>query len=152
MLSILRDPGEGTLDQGGSGMLCVENDDQTAESMHGLMESAGLQPSDFTPWNAYPRFIDRAPTPDEVAEASPTLVGLLELPPDLEVVLLQGNDAHSAWRIAVDAQPAIRRRRLIMVETYHPSVQALQASSSKEREHRKMHRLSAWREARAVLS
>ena len=151
MLSVLRDPGKGTLEVSGSGMLCVENDDQSAESMHGLMESADLYPSDFTPWNAYPWFIDRAPTPEEIADASPALVGLLELLPELEVVLLQGKEAQSAWRVALEAQPAIRRRRLITLETYHPSSQALRSTSQLERERRVQHRVKMWRDVKSIL-
>jgi hypothetical protein len=151
MLSILRDPGKGTLDRGGSGMLCVENDDQSAANQMQLMERAGLRPEDFTPWNAYPWFIDRAPSKQEIVDASPTITGLLDLLPDVEVVLLQGAEAWAAWRAATEAQSAIRRRRLITLETYHPSNQALQVSSPEERARRIQHRLTAWSEAGAIL-
>ena len=151
MLTILRDPGKGTLDAGGSGMLCVENNDQSAEVQFGLMESAKLTPADFTPWNAYPWFIDRAPTYEEIIEASPTIVGLLELLPNLEIVMLQGGEAQEAWRVALEAQPAIRRRRLITLETYHPSIQALRTADPNERQRRVQHRLDTWREAGEIL-
>lgn len=151
MLTVLRDPGPATRDEGGSGMLCVENRDQTAENQFHLMAQAGMSPTDFTPWNAYPWYINRAPSSDELREASPTLVGLLELLPNLEVVMLQGTEAQAAWRIAVEAQPAIRRRRLITLETYHPSNQALQTPSAEERRRRIEHRIATWREAGAIL-
>jgi Uracil DNA glycosylase superfamily. len=152
MLTILRDPGKGTLYETGSGMLSVENDDQTAETQFGLMEQAGLTPADFTPWNAYPWFIDRNPTDAELLDASPTLVGLLELLPNLVVVMLQGGQAQAAWRIALEAQPSLRRRRLITLETYHPSVQALRTPSPEERARRIQHRIDAWREASEILN
>ena len=152
MLTILRDPGKGTLAEGGSGMLCVENNDQSAEVQFGLMESAGLTPADITPWNAYPWFIDRAPTDDEILEASPTITGLLELLPDLEIVMLQGGEAQAAWRVALTAHPAIRRRRLITLETYHPSVQALRTPDPLERGRRVQHRLDTWAEAGEILN
>jgi hypothetical protein len=152
MLTVLRDPGRATRLEGGSGMLSVENDDPTAEKQFELMTSVGLTLADFTPWNAYPWFIDRAPTDAELRDASSTLVGLLDLLPDLEVVLLQGHEAQSAWRIALEAQPAIRRRRLIMLETYHPSPQALWHKSPDERARRTQHRLDAWREAAEILN
>lgn len=151
MLTVLRDPGPRTRDEGGSGMLCVENDDQTAANQYRLMADADLTPGDFTPWNAYPWYINRAPSTAELREASHTLVGLLELLPRLEVVLLQGNEAQAAWRIALDAQPMIRRRGLITLETYHPSNQALQAASAAERERRRAHRANMWAEAATFL-
>jgi hypothetical protein len=146
VVTVLRDPGPKTQELGGSGMICVENDDQTAESQYRLMEQAGLTPADFTPWNAYPWYINAAPTDEQIAEAAPTLLGLIELLPDLEVVLLQGNEAANAWRVAVEAQPSIRRRRLQAFETFHPSVQALQTSKPGERERRIQHRLKTWRD------
>jgi hypothetical protein len=146
VLTVLRDPGPKTQESGGSGMLCVENDDQTAESQFGLMEQAGMMPADFTPWNAYPWYINNAPSDEEIAEAAPTLLGLVELLPDLEVVFLQGSDASSAWRVAVDAEPAIRRRQLVAFETYHPSARALQTNKPGERERRIEHRLKTWRD------
>lgn len=152
MLTILRDPGKGTREKGGSGMLCVENDDQSADTQFGLMEQAGLTPADFTPWNAYPWFIGRAPTAAEIREASSSLVGLIDLLPKLKVVMLQGGQAQAAWRIALEAQPDIRDRRLITLETYHPSVQALWHPSPDERARRAQHRIDTWREAAKILS
>lgn len=141
MLTVLRDPGKGTLHATGSGMLCIENDDQTAETQFLLMDAAGLTPADFTPWNAYPWFIDRAPTLTELREASPTLAGLLELLPDLEVVLLQGGDAQRAWEFVSSAHPAIGERGLTVLATYHPSVQALRTPSAHQREARRRDRV-----------
>lgn len=151
MLTLLRDPGKKTLDVGGSGMVCTENDDVTAETQMGLMEQAGLTTADFLPWNAYPWFVDRAPTNDELIEASATLVDLLDLLPELEVVLLQGREAQSAWKLATDAQPAIRRRRLIVLETYHTGAQALWHSLPEERARRAQHRVETWREVADIL-
>lgn len=42
VISILRDPGPKTTDDAGSGMLCVENDDPTAELQATLMDAPGL--------------------------------------------------------------------------------------------------------------
>lgn len=152
MLTVLRDPGPGPLLDGGSGMLCIENHDQSAENQFLLMEGAGLTPADFTPWNAYPWYINRTPTDDELLDASPTLVGLLELLPNLQLVMLQGGEAQAAWRIALEAQPEIRRRRLIALETYHPSNQALRTPSPVERQRRIDHRITTWEEAGSILN
>ncbi|MBA4247277.1 MAG: hypothetical protein C0444_03160 [Microbacterium sp.] len=147
LLTVLRDPGPKVHEVGGSGMLCVENDDQTAESKYSLMQQAGLAPSDFTPWNAYPWYINSAPTPAQIAEAAPTLVGLINLMPDLQAVLLHGIHAADAWRVALSSQSALRARRLEVFETYHPSNQALRTNVPGERERRKQHRIDTWIEA-----
>jgi hypothetical protein len=55
MLSILRDPGPMTHNEaGGSGFLCLENDDDSAELFATLLDEAGIAPGDMNPWNAYP--------------------------------------------------------------------------------------------------
>lgn len=146
VLNVLRDPGPKTRDVGGSGMICIENDDQTAAAMYELMVQAGMMPDQLCPWNAYPWYINRSPSDAEIAEASPTLIGLIDLLPDLEIVLLQGRNAQAAWKVALAAQPALRRRRLEVFETYHPSVQALHVQSVDERARRVQHRIDTWRE------
>lgn len=151
LLTVLRDPGPKVRDVGGSGMLCVENDDQTAESTYLLMQQAGLTPADFTPWNAYPWYINTAPKPVQIAEAAPTLLGLIDLMPALEVVLLQGRHAADAWRVALATQPQLRARRLEVFETYHPSNQALHTNVPGERERRRKHRIDTWREVEVWL-
>lgn len=57
ILSVLRDLGPKTQDKGGSGFLCVENDDATAENHAELFNRFGIQASDVLPWNAYPWYI-----------------------------------------------------------------------------------------------
>jgi hypothetical protein len=147
MLTLLRDPGPATLKLTGSGMLSFENDDQTASNQMGLMEIAGIDASEVTPWNAYPWYINRAPKDAELREATTSLLGFLDLLPLLAVVLLQGREARVAWTLALEARPALRRRHLIVIETYHASNQALQSPLPGERERRIQHRISAWRTA-----
>ncbi len=72
VLSILRDPGPKTQDGVGSGFLCVENDDPTAE-LQAQIEGAGIAPRDVTPWNAYPWYINRSPKGPSSRPASPGL-------------------------------------------------------------------------------
>ncbi|MFF8444695.1 hypothetical protein ACF07U_27955 [Streptomyces californicus] len=51
---------------------------------------------------------------------------LLELMPDLRVVLLQGGDAQATWRRLEKAPPALAgQERFRVVRTYHPGRQAL---------------------------
>src|SRR5437879_4601334 len=55
ILYVLRDPGPMTDDcNRGSGFICMENDDATAETICGLFEEAGIEAADIVPWNAYP--------------------------------------------------------------------------------------------------
>jgi hypothetical protein len=65
-MTVLRDPGPKTRTGTGSGLLCVENDDQTAATQMELMASAGVEVGDITPWNAYPWYINSAPTPAQL--------------------------------------------------------------------------------------
>jgi hypothetical protein len=54
LLSVARDPGPKTQDATGSGMLCVENDDQTAANQFDLLNAAGLRASDYNPGTPTP--------------------------------------------------------------------------------------------------
>lgn len=152
VLSVLRDPGPKVHHVGGSGMVCVENDDQTAETLHGLVTGAGLTPRDVIPWNAYPWYINSKPTPAQLRAATPPLLGLIDLLPKLEVVVLQGEDAQLAWRMALRAHPPLRRRRLEIFETYHPSVQALRSPHPDERDRRIQARIDTWRDVAEWLN
>jgi uracil-DNA glycosylase len=126
VLSILRDPGPATQHGVGSGFLCVENDDGSAELQAIYLEEAGLSPRVLLPWNAYPWYVNRAPKTAELDAGAPTIHRLLELAPNLRVVLLQGADAWKAWDRLVRHAPTIERdRELAVVRTFHPSPQAL---------------------------
>lgn len=152
VLSILRDPGPATQDGAGSGFLCVENDDVTAETQCELLEGAGLRAADLLPWNAYPWYINRAPTASERRLGTPAIIQLLELAPAVEVVILQGNDARAAWHLVRTHHPEVlRARRLEVVETYHPSPQALRTRDPAERERRRLRRIEAFEEVAAAL-
>jgi hypothetical protein len=63
LLTVLRDPGPKTnVEHGGSGMLCMENDDPSAERMCELYASVNLTPRDSVPWNSYPWYINARPS------------------------------------------------------------------------------------------
>jgi len=149
MLSILRDPGPKTTDGDGSGMLCVENDDPTAELQAELADSAGIDPSDYLPWNAYPWYFNRKPNAAELRQGTAPLIELVGLLPRLEIVFLQGSEAKKAWDLALKAAPALTAMKTIA--TYHPGRQALFHPSPEERARRAGHRDAAWREAGIIL-
>lgn len=155
VMTVLRDPGPATRQGVGSGMLCTENDDQTAATQCHLMESAGLSPEDLTPWNAYPWYINRAPRTSEIREGAHVLARMLDLMPDVRVVLLTGRDAQKSWDVAVDNSPSLQLRvqSLSVLRTFHASAQALQTKNPDERTARIRHRLATWAEAgRIALS
>ncbi|WP_234443826.1 uracil-DNA glycosylase [Streptomyces sp. NRRL B-24484] len=142
VLSVLRDPGPRTQEGTGSGFLCVENNDPTAELQAQLFERAGIAPRDVTPWNAYPWYINREPKTAELQAGAEVLSRLLGLMPKVQIVLLQGGDAQRGWRRLVKAHPeAVRDRTLEVFSSYHPSPQALFVPDPKERARRAQHRI-----------
>lgn len=152
VLSILRDPGPRTLEGTGSGFLCVENDDPTAEFQAKTFEQAGIAPHDVTPWNAYPWYINRSPKAAELQAGAEVLEQLLALMPKTEVVLLQGNEAQNVWRRLLKAHPdAVRDRTLKVVSTYHPGQQALFVRDPEERARRAQHRIDSARDVGDAL-
>lgn len=139
-LAILRDPGPKAGGAAGSGFLSVENDDQTAERQCAFFAEAGVDPSDVAPWNAYPWYINAKPSRLQLAGGTRPLRQLLDLMPNLCVVLLLGGDAQSAWRLFLSGHSSyIRRRGIEALSTYHPSRQALQHPSIAERDRREDH-------------
>ena len=85
----------------GSGMLCVENDDDSAALQCELLASVKKTPKDLTPWNTYPWYRhdqSSGPRSRQVTEGLEPLARLIDLLPNLRVVLLQGGDAQTLWK------------------------------------------------------
>ena len=117
---MLRDPGPKTEEVGGAGLLCVENDDPTAEAQARLFAEVGIAPEQVTPWNAYPWRLGRAPTAGELEEGVGPLLDVVDLLPHLRVVLLQGGEAQEVWRRALRRRPQLEsERRISVIGTYH---------------------------------
>lgn len=145
VLSVLRDPGPKTRDGTGSGFLCVENDDATAERQCTGFTEAGIEARDTLPWNAYPWYINRAPNAEERGAGITVLARLLALLPRLEVVLLQGVDAQNSWRRLERTHPhLIQDGGYQVVSTYHPGRQALWSPDPDVRAAREQHRLDSY--------
>ncbi|MGH3631569.1 MAG: hypothetical protein ACRDRL_29545, partial [Sciscionella sp.] len=82
LLSVLSDPGPKTnTAHGGSGFLCMENDDATAERISGLFAAARISPDDIVPWNVYPWYINKPPTAVQLESGVEPLRRLLQLLP-----------------------------------------------------------------------
>ena len=154
VLSILRDPGPATQDvDGGSGFLCVENDDPSAELQCAQLEQAGLTAADLLPWNAYPWYINRKPNGPELLLGLPTIMRLLELAPKIEVVLLQGADAQKSWQMLIKHHnEVVQSHALVTVDSYHPGKQALFTPDPAERARRAERRFEAFREVADILT
>ena len=59
----------------------IENDDQTAERQSEFFREAGINPADVVPWNAYPWYINAAPTKAQLAQGTEPLRQLIALLP-----------------------------------------------------------------------
>lgn len=125
LLWVMRDPGPRTADpdHDGTGFLCAENADPTAERLCGLLDHAGIDLADTMPWNAYPWYVNRPPSVAELRAGLPPLRHLLSLLPQLEVVLLFGNHARHSWRLLERETPAATAG-LAVFSTRHPGRQA----------------------------
>ncbi len=150
ILSILRDPGPATQEGVGSGFLCIENADPTAEQQCVAFANVGVTASDVVPWNAYPWYVNRKLTAAERQAGVSPLAQLLALLPRVTVVLLQGRDAADTWRrFERDLPTALRDREIEVIATYHPGRQALWARDPAERERRRQARNAAYLRAAA---
>jgi hypothetical protein len=124
VLNILRDPGPKTHSQhGGSGFLCTENDDASAERFATLLDAAGIPVSETLSWNAYPWYINRSPRAAELEAGVEPLQRLIRLLPRLQIVMLHGGSAQDGWRRLARRHPDLALR-LEIVPTFHTSNQA----------------------------
>lgn len=152
LLSLFQDPGPKTRDGNGSGMLCVENPDESAARYLRLLTDAGIEVSDTLSWNSYPWYIGRPPSDRELDDALPVLVRILEMLPRLEVVMLQGGTARQAWKRLSLAHPVIAGRVQEVISTYHTSPRAIAQVSPTERARREQKLADDFARARSVLS
>lgn len=153
VVSVLRDPGPKTQEDTGSGFLCIENDDPTAERQLELFEQHGISARQVLPWNAYPWYINRAPNATELKAGADVLYRLLNLAPDCRVVLLQGTHAVDAWRRLLKQHPTLAHQRGIeAVESIHPGRQALWTADPAERQARLDKQQAAYRRVAKVIN
>lgn len=149
LLSVLRDPGPKTQRaNAGSGFLCMENNDASAEAISKLFAGAGIDASDIVPWNAYPWYINRAPKAADLEEGVAPLIRIFELLPTLRVVMLHGISAHNGWnRLSRQHPNVVAERKLHVIKTYHTSRQAFWHPNPLVREARKKKLCEAFQEA-----
>lgn len=110
MLVLLEAPGARAVGPGGprptaagSGFISVENNDGTAENCCKAYKAAGLNYArDVVPWNIVPWYVGdgiriRPVRVADLKEAEPALRELLDLLPNLRVVVLLGRKAQKGW-------------------------------------------------------
>lgn len=137
VLIVSRDPGPKAGGTKGSGFLCVENDDSSAERMYDFVTEAGLDVRDMLPWNAYPWYINADPTREQLQDGVETLGHVLRLAPDVQAVVYCGTTAWRAGRLFKKANANVLEQRGIQsFEMYHTSRQALFTPDPEERTRR----------------
>lgn len=120
VLLIFQDPGPKTQSDGGSGMLCAENDDPTAELFSDCLDAAELDVARTITWNAYPWYINKSPTASQLDAGVMPLRRLLELLPDVSVVMLMGRRAEDSWARLGLRYPTASGRYTV-IPSLHPS-------------------------------
>jgi hypothetical protein len=154
LLTVLRDPGPKTQSsQGGSGFICLENDDPTAEFMCRLIDDSHISCQDVVPWNAHPWYINSAPKAAQLEAGIEPLLSLIRLLPNLRVVMLHGGSAHDCWRRLNRRVPNLDSSlNLHVIRTYHTSRQAFWHRDAAVREMRSNKLREAFLEAANVLA
>ncbi|MFJ8112503.1 uracil-DNA glycosylase [Streptomyces sp. NPDC096132] len=113
---------EAGLRRTGSGIISVDNDDQTAQNCWTLRSEAGLPYRESLHWNIVPWYLgsaDRiaAPGQTEIQRAAPFLHEVISLLPALEVVVPMGRKAQAGWA----AYQARYAPQVHTLPTWHPS-------------------------------
>lgn len=140
VLALFPTPGPGTYpDTGGSGMLCIENDDAMSARHKAFLSEYKIDVCDVVTWNAYPWFGSQwfedksVRTKQNEIAARRALSRFLSLLPNLEVVMLHGTVARKAWEKLAEYTPvdlffapkvepgAIHTSRLPAIGTWHTS-------------------------------
>lgn len=117
VLFMFQDPGRGTDEaRAGSGFLCAENDDPSAQLFAECLDAAGLAVSRVVTWNASPWLRPGprgSPTAQELESGVEPAIRLLSLLPELRVVILMGKIAQDGWRRLCRRHPAMLHRYVV---------------------------------------
>ena len=104
------------------------------------------------PWNAYPWYVNAAPTRAQLVAGADPLRRLIELMPGLRVVLLLGKDAQAGWKLFGDRRGGpYGCGGIEVLATYHPSRGALQHPDPDERSRREDDIRTALRRAAELI-
>jgi hypothetical protein len=152
LLTILRDPGPMTQIGKGSGFICMENDDPTAEALCKYYQDAQIPAQHIVPWNAYPWYINKKPSIAQLRAGAETISHLIKILPKLQVVMLHGNEAHKVWTfLSEDILQHIAMHEIKIIETYHTSRLAFIHKDPQEVSRRKKQVVEAFSAAAKTL-
>jgi hypothetical protein len=133
VLLLLEAPGPKTVPEwGGSGLISVDNDDPTAQNVWKTGNAVGLH-EHVLAWNIVPSVLGRAsvkPTDQEIEQGANELRGLLDLLPELRVIVLAGRKAKGGWDAHLDLELGGRYR---VLRTVHPAGQSFAQVGARER-------------------
>lgn len=168
IVCVLRDPGPRAGGPNGSGFISWENDDPTAERHQLVAYSAGIRDNDVITFNSCLWYINAEPTTAHLASGIDeflTLLGLIEKP---EAIIFHGGTAHRfrrlldktrpGWSPVPTAPPGPWDSRAPfkpgdrILETYHPSRQALQSPDPAERQRREDHLYRTYVQTAALIA
>ena len=124
VLMLLECPGAKSSRARGSGIISLDNDDQTAENLFTLQQEAGLARSWAVNWNIVPWYLPAGnrtanASAADVRRAAPWLSEVITLLPRLRVVVLMGRRAQQGWDLYTAA--AGSRTDLATARCPHPS-------------------------------
>ncbi|GAA1494945.1 uracil-DNA glycosylase [Curtobacterium herbarum] len=132
-LVLLEAPGPKTVPGwGGSGFISVDNDDPTAQNVWTTRNAVGLH-EHVLAWNIVPWVLGRAsvkPTGQEIEQGAGELRGLLDLLPELRVIVLAGRKAQDGWDTHLDLELGGQFR---VLRTVHPAGQSFAQVGARER-------------------
>lgn len=150
VLLLLSDPGPKTQrSEAGSGLLSFQNDDPGAERICRLAQQVGLNPNRCISWNAYPWFINRAPTVAQVRQGIAPLTKLVDLLGSLRVVIAMGGTAQrSAELIKVTHK---KGATLNFLDTVHSSSRGVTRGGRQKAHVGEEQLLEAFRSALSLL-
>jgi len=120
VLLLLSDPGPKTqVFEAGSWMLSFQNDDPGAERICRITQEVGLNPNRCISWNAYPWYINKAPTTGQIHEGLAPLKALFDLLGSLRVVIAMGGNAQRSVELLRARHACVERATFL--ETVHSS-------------------------------
>lgn len=128
VLFLLECPGRMASTHLGSGFISADNDDQTAANFFTLREEAGLRRDVVLNWNVVPWYLPAGSrtanaSSADVREAAPWLTRLIDLLPNLALVVPMGRRAQQGWTLY--EQTPGSRQDLLVRPCPHPSPLAL---------------------------
>jgi uracil-DNA glycosylase len=123
----------------GSGMLSADNNDETAKNIWHAYEASGMPRTFGLHWNAVPWYVgdgkkNAAVRHAEVERGREYLLQLLDLAPEVRVVLAMGKPAQQS---VAGVAPQLAQRGIRLLNTWHPS--PIPAASTRRTSLREVH-------------